>query len=74
MEMPENLIGSHIPGIAGWLTKMERYFRLMKYPINIWVDVITTCIIDAAQAWLDKALQDVQLGRCNPWTSWAEFC
>ena len=65
LEMPEKFTGSRIPAIAGWLTKMERYFRLMKYPVDIWVDVIATRVTDAAQAWLDKALQDVQLGRCN---------
>ena len=74
MEMPDKFIGGRIPAIARWLTKMERYFRLIKYPTDIWVDVIATHIIDAAQGWWDKALQDVQLGRCNPWASWAEFC
>ena len=71
--MPEKFTGSRIPAIAGWLTKMERYFRLMKYPTDIWVDVIATRVTDAAQAWLDKTLQDLQLGRRNPWASWAEF-
>ena len=73
LEMPENYTGSHIPTVSGWLTKMERYFRLMKYPTDIWVDVITTCITDAAQAWLDNELQDLQLGRHCPWASWADF-
>ena len=73
LEMPEKFTGSRIPSIAGWLTKMERYFRLMKYPTDIWVDVIATRVTDAAQAWLDKTLQDLQLGRRNPWASWAEF-
>ena len=38
----------------------------MKYPTDIWVDVIATCITDATQAWLDKELQDLQLGQRNP--------
>ena len=33
------------------------------------VDVIATRITDAAQAWLDKELQDLQLGRRRPWAS-----
>ena len=61
--MPEKYISSHILAISGWLTKMERYFRLIKYPTDIWVDVIATRITDAAQAWLDKELQDLQLGQ-----------
>ena len=59
LEMPEKYTGSHIPAVLGWLIKMERYFRLMKYPTDIWVDVIATRITDAAQAWLDKELQDL---------------
>ena len=66
-------MGSRIPSVLGWLIKMERYFKLMKYPTDIWVDVISTRVTDAAQAWLDKELQDLQLGRRNPWASWAEF-
>ena len=72
LEMPEKYTGSRIPVVSGWLTKMERYFRLMKYPTDIWVDVIATRITDAAQAWLDKELQDLQLGRA-PLASWADF-
>ena len=74
MEMPEKYTGSRIPVVLGWLTKMERYFRLMKYPTNIWVDLIATRVIDAAQAWLDKELQDLQLGWRWPRASWADFC
>ena len=36
--------------------------------------MIATRITDAAQAWLDKELQDVQLGWHPPWVNWAEFC
>ena len=74
LEMPEKYTSSRTPAVSGWLTKMERYFRLMKYPTDICVDVIATRITDAPEAWLDKELQDVQLGRRTPWVSWAEFC
>ena len=73
LEMPKKYTGRCIPTVLGWLIKMERYFKLMKYPTDIWVDVIATRVIDAAQAWLDKELQDLQLGRRNPWASWADF-
>ena len=55
--MLEKYTSNRVPAIACWLTKMERYFQLMKYPTNIWVDVITTHVTDAAQAWLNKVLQ-----------------
>ena len=62
MKILEKYTSSRVLAIAGWLTKMERYFRLMKYPVDIWVDVIATRITNSTQAWLDKELQDVQLG------------
>ena len=46
--MLEKYIGSHTLAVSGRLTKMERYFRLMKYPTDIWVDVIATRITYAA--------------------------
>ena len=55
--MPEKYTGSCVLAIAGPQTKMERYFRLMKFPTNIWIDVIATRITDAAQAWLDKTFK-----------------
>ena len=73
LEMLEKYTGSRIPVVSGWLTKMERYFRLMKYPIDIWIDVITTRITDAAQAWLDNELQYLHLGRRRPWGIWVDF-
>ena len=53
--------------------KVEQYFWLMNYPIGIWIDVIATCITNSTQIWLDKELQDIQLGQHNPWASWKEF-
>ena len=73
LEMPEKYTGNRSLVVSGWLTKMETYCRLMKYPTDIWVDVIATRITDAAQAWLVKELQDLQLGRHSPWVSWADF-
>ena len=57
--MLEKYTGSRVSAIFGWLTKMERYFRLTKYPTDIWVDMIATHVTDAAQAWLDKEFQDL---------------
>ena len=59
LEIPEKCTGSHIPVVSGWLIKMERYFKLMKCPTDIWVDVIATRVTDAAQAWLEEKLQDL---------------
>ena len=59
--MPEKYTSSRIPVVSGWLTKMERYFWLMKYPTDTLVDVIATRIMDATQAWLDKELSKTQM-------------
>ena len=48
LEMPEKYIGSRVPTISGWLTKMERYFTLMKYHADIWLDGIATRIARCA--------------------------
>ena len=64
LEMPEKYIGSRIPAISGWLTKMERYFRLMKYPTNIWVDVIATCITDGCPSLVGQGIARFAVG---PW-------
>ena len=45
----------------------------MRYSANIWVDVIVKLVRYAAQAWLDKSLQDIQLGRRNPWADKVAF-
>ena len=66
LEMLEKYIGSRIPAVSSWLIKIEWYFKLMKYPTDISADGVATRVTDAAQAWLDKELQDLQLGRRNP--------
>ena len=48
--MPEKYTGSRVLAISSWLTKMERYFRLMKYPTDIWIYVIATHVTDPTQA------------------------
>ena len=41
----------------------------MNDPADLWVGMIVVCITNAAQTSLEKALQDVQWGWCNPWAS-----
>ena len=35
LEMPKKYTSSRILAVSGWLTKIERYFELMKYPTNM---------------------------------------
>ena len=40
LEMMEKYNGSQEPIVARLLTKMERYFKLMNNPTDLWVEVI----------------------------------
>lgn len=60
--MPKKYMGSRFPIVLGWLLKMEQYFWLMNYLVNIWADVVATHVMDSAQVWLDNPVQDIQLG------------
>lgn len=45
---------------------MERYFKLMNYPTDIWVDVIATRVTNSTQVWLDKPFRMSSLGSVSP--------
>ena len=49
LKIPEEHFGSRVLIVHWWLTEMEWWFWITKYPIHIWVDVCATRIIDAAQ-------------------------
>ena len=55
----------------------QQNVMILRYPhplsCDIWVDVIATPITHAAQAWLRKSLQDIEIGQHNPWNNWAVF-
>ena len=50
MDMPPVFTASKQQNIRGWLTKMERYFRLMRYPTDTWIEVVATCLTEAVEA------------------------
>ena len=50
MDMPPVFTASRQQNVRGWLTKMERYFRLMRYPADTWIEVVATCLTEAAEA------------------------
>ena len=53
MDMPPVCTASRQQNMRGWLTKMERYFRLMRYLANTWIEVVATCFTEAAEAWFN---------------------
>ena len=50
MEMPLVFIASRQQNVRDWLTKMERYFRLMCYPADMWIEVVATRLTEVAKA------------------------
>ena len=52
---------------------MERYFKLMRYPTDTWIEVATTRLTDAAEAWFNGESQQIDTGARRDWRSWAAF-
>ena len=50
MDMPLVFTASRQQNVRGWLAKMERYFRLMRYPTDMWIEVVATCLTEVAKA------------------------
>ena len=53
MDMPPVFTTSRQQNVRGWLTKMERYFWLMLYPTDTWIEVVATCLTEATEAWFN---------------------
>ena len=65
MDMPPVFTASRQQNVRGWLTKMERYFRLMRYPTNTWIEVVATRLMEVAKAWFNGESQCIEIGaRC----------
>ena len=73
MDMPPVFTASRQQNVRGWLTKMERYFRLMRYPANTWIEVVATRLTEAAEAWFNGESQRIETGARRAWRSWAAF-
>ena len=53
MDMPPVFTASRQQNVRGWLTKMERYFRLICYLADTWIEVVATHLTEAAEAWFN---------------------
>ena len=51
MDMPPIFTASRQQNVRGLLMKMERYFRLMRYPADTWIEVVATRLTKAAESW-----------------------
>ena len=53
--------------------KMERYFRLMRYPVDTWIEVVATRLKKAVEAWFNGESQCIKTRAKRAWRSWAAF-
>ena len=47
MDMPLVFSANGQQNMKGWLMKMERYFKLIRYPVDTWIDVVATRLTDS---------------------------
>ena len=73
MDMPPVFTIRRRQNIRGWLTKMEHYFRLMRYFADTWIEVVVTCLTEAAKTWFNGERQEIETKARRGWRSWAEF-
>ena len=66
-DMPLVFTASRKQNVRGWLTKMECYFRLMRYPADMWIEVVATCLTEAAEAWFNGESQQIETGARHDW-------
>ena len=74
MDMPLVFTTSRQQNVRDWLTKMERYFKLMCYPTDTWIEVVATLLTQAAEAWFNGESQWIETGARRDWRLWAAFC
>ena len=73
MDMLPIFNASRQQNVRGWLTKMERYFRLMRYPVGTCIEVVAICLTEAAEAWFKGESQRIETRARRAWRSWAAF-
>lgn len=50
LDVPPRYGGGRHPGVRVWLSQMEKYIQLMKYPRSNWLDVMAIRVEGAANA------------------------
>ena len=63
IEEPPRYSGKRQPSVRVWLTRMERYMRLMRYSPSNWLDIVAMRGEGAASSWVNAMLQDVAASR-----------
>ena len=62
LDAPPRYAGQRQPGVRVWLTQMQRYMRLMRYPPSDWLDVVAMRVEGAASTWVNAVLEEIAMG------------
>ena len=73
LEAPPRYKGSRFPGVRRFLTDVERWMRLMRYPRDMYVDIIATRCEGGPQLWINNSQRDISAGLRSDWADYAEF-
>ena len=73
LDAPPRYGGGRKPGARVWLSQMERYMRLMKYPHSDWLDVIAMRVEGAASSWMNATLLSIEQGQRVRFIDWDDF-
>ena len=73
LEAPVRYFGGQKPSVRAWLVEVERWMRLMRYPLADWVDIVATRLDGAASTWIERELQRARRQRRAAWTTWEAF-
>ena len=73
VDPPARYSDTRVLGVQSWLPQMERWMVLQNYPVDKYVAVVSNQMDEAAQAWIIQVLQDIEVGKRNPFDCWADF-
>ena len=60
LDTPPRYGGGRRPGVHVWLSQMEHYMRLMKFPQADWLDIVAMHVEGAASAWMNASLASIE--------------
>ena len=62
LDPPPRYKGGRFPGVWRFLTDVERWMRLMEYPVEKYVDIIATRCEGGPQLWINNSQRDILAG------------
>ena len=73
LDAPPRYSGGRRPSVRVWLSQMERYMRLMRYPNTDWLDIIAMRVDGTASSWMNAQLAMIERGQRPQFADWDDF-